>query len=139
MEIRIFFATTKKIRLDFLLIRKIIHLICIREKKIPGNINIIFCNNPHIYNINKKYLKHYYPTDVITFNYNNGNIIEGDIFIGLDVVYNNANYYKVKFKYEIYRVIIHSILHLVGYDDKNEKLKSIMREKEDYYLKYVNY
>ncbi len=137
LEIQLFFVTTKALNLDTHLIKSVIEKICFQEKKIPGNINFIFCNNRHILLINQKYLNHNYPTDVITFNYNNNNVISGDVFIGLSVIKKNAKKYHVSFKNELYRIIIHSILHLVGYNDKSANELKIMRKKEDYYLKYI--
>jgi rRNA maturation RNase YbeY len=96
-----------------------------------GEINYIFCSDEYILNINNQYLKHDYYTDIITFNYNEGNLISSDIYISIDTVTKNAEYYKVNFINELNRVMIHGVLHLLGFDDKSEKEKIVMRQQED--------
>lgn len=105
------------------------------ESRKLGNINIIFCSDPYILDINKKYLKHNYYTDIITFDYCEGQVLSGDLFISVDTVRANADFYKTDFSEELNRVIIHGVLHLVGYDDQTDEQKAQMRSKEDYYLK----
>ena len=73
-------------------------------------------------------------TDIIAFNYNRGNIISGDLFLNPDTIMKNAGKYKTKFTEEILRVIIHGVLHLIGYNDENNEEKLMMREKENFYL-----
>lgn len=96
-----------------------------------GNISVIFCSDSYLLEMNKKYLDHNYFTDIITFNYNSNNIISGDIFISVETVNRNSSFYDVTFKHELLRVIIHGILHLIGFDDANEMLQKKMREEED--------
>ena len=105
------------------------------ESRKLGNINIIFCSDSYILDINRKYLKHNYYTDIITFDYCEGPVLSGDLFISVDTVRANAASYKTEFSDELNRVIIHGVLHLVGYDDKTDEQKAVMRDKEDYYLK----
>jgi rRNA maturation RNase YbeY len=105
------------------------------ESRKLGNINIIFCSDPYILDINKKYLKHNYYTDIITFDYCEGQVLSGDLFISVDTVCANADFYKTDFSEELNRVIIHGVLHLAGYDDQTDEQKAQMRSKEDYYLK----
>ncbi len=105
------------------------------ESRKLGNINIIFCSDPYILDINKKYLKHNYYTDIITFDYCEGQVLSGDLFISVDTVRANADFYKTDFSEELNRVIIHGVLHLAGYDDQTDEQKAQMRSKEDYYLK----
>lgn len=106
--------------------------ITLYEGKKIGNINYIFASDNYILEINRQYLQHNYFTDIITFNYNEGEIINGDIFISVDTVSANAEKYNnSSFENELYRVIIHGILHLIGYDDKNEESQKIMRNMED--------
>jgi len=104
------------------------------EKKRLGDINIIFTNNQHILRINKEFLNHQYYTDVITFNYNKRSSLSGDIYISVDQIDINAKSFGVDFGDELLRVIIHGVLHLIGYNDKTEFEKSVMKEKEDFYL-----
>ena len=100
-----------------------------------GDINIIFCSDPYILNINLQYLSHDYYTDIITFDYCQGNVISGDLFISIDSVRENSVFYGTEFNEELHRVIVHGVLHLIGYDDHNEEDTKQMRSKENYYLK----
>ena len=97
-------------------------------------VDYIFCDDNYLGKINYKYLKHKTLTDIITFNYNDGNLISGDIFISIERVRENANAYSDSFRNELHRVMIHGVLHLCGYNDKTNDEKAIMRQKEDYYL-----
>ena len=106
----------------------------IAETKIPGDISIIFCSDNYLLEVNKKFLNHDYYTDIITFDYVENNIISGDIFISCDRVLENASIFKTEFINELLRIIIHGILHLLGYKDKSEEDKSTMTKKEDIYL-----
>ncbi len=100
-----------------------------------NEIIVNFVNNRMIKQLNVKHLKHSYFTDIITFPYNNDNKkIEGEIFISLDTVKKNGEFYGSGYKMELKRVIIHGSLHLAGYSDKTGNQKKIIREKEDYYL-----
>jgi len=100
-----------------------------------GDINIIFIPIKDMIYLNNKYLNHNYVTDILTFNYNNKSIISGDIYICVEQVKINAVEYNVAFVNEIKRVIIHGILHLIGFDDVNSNLRVTMRKEEDYWLK----
>lgn len=84
--------------------------------------------------INQKYLQHDYFTDIITFDYCEGDRLSGDLFISVDSVRENSVEFGTEFKDELNRVIIHGLLHLVGYDDHTEKDIKLMRSKENYYL-----
>jgi probable rRNA maturation factor len=96
-----------------------------------GDINFIFCSDQYLLQINKEYLQHDYFTDIITFNNNSDNIISGDIYLSLETIATNAYTYQVSFSDELKRVMIHGILHLIGFDDKNNDQQIIMRQKED--------
>lgn len=105
------------------------------EGKKHGAINIIFCNDEYLYNINSEYLNHRYYTDIITFNQaTDEQYISGDLYISVERVSENAQHFGSTFEREISRVIIHGILHLLGYGDSSEEEKSVMRSKEDQYL-----
>lgn len=104
------------------------------ENLISGTINFIFTSDSYLLEINNKYLTHNYFTDIITFNYCENKIINGDIFISIETVKNNTERFSVSFIDELHRVMIHGILHLMDYDDKSDKEKKVMREKENYYL-----
>ena len=106
----------------------------LKEGAAIGDINIIFCDDTFLLIKNKKYLNHSSLTDILTFDFSTKKSLSGDIFISTERVKENATKYKVPFKNELNRVLIHGILHLLGYKDKTEKEKKIMRKKEDFYL-----
>ena len=100
-----------------------------------GSLNYIFCSDSHLLSLNQQYLKHNTLTDIITFDNREGvNDIEGDIFISIDRVGDNAVKLSSDPDEELHRVIIHGVLHLCGYGDKSATQKSAMRKKEDAYL-----
>ena len=99
-----------------------------------GDINIIFCSDPYILNINLQYLSHDYFTDIITFDYSQKPVVSGDLFISVDSVRENSVFYGTEFNEELHRVIVHGILHLIGYDDHTDEDTAVMRSKENYYL-----
>ncbi len=100
------------------------------EKK-TGDIAYIFCSDERILEVNKQYLEHDYYTDIITFDYSEGKVISGDIFISIDTVRTNAQEFGVSFEQELNRIIIHGILHLCGQDDKTPELRLEMTRKEN--------
>ena len=104
------------------------------ESKRLGDVAIIFCSDNYILDINIKYLQHDYYTDIITFDYCEGNRLCGDLFISVDSVRENAFLYGTEFVDELNRVIVHGLLHLMGYDDHTEEDIAMMRAKENYYL-----
>jgi rRNA maturation RNase YbeY len=104
------------------------------EAKRLGDISIIFCSDNYILDVNIKYLKHDYFTDIITFDYCEDNLLSGDLFISIDSVRENASFYGTEFSDELNRVIVHGLLHLIGYDDHTEEDIAMMRAKENYYL-----
>jgi probable rRNA maturation factor len=115
-------------------VQKVIESIVEKERKKLGEINYIFTDNKNILEINEKFLKHDYYTDVITFNNNRKNVIAGDIFISTEQILINSKKYNNSYTEELIRVLIHGVLHLIGYNDKSESEKVIMRKKEDTYL-----
>lgn len=104
------------------------------EAKKLGEIGIIFCSDNYILDVNIKYLQHDYYTDIITFDYCEGDALSGDLFISIDSVRENASFFGVDFPTELNRVIVHGLLHLIGYDDHTEEDIAVMRAKENYYL-----
>lgn len=107
------------------------------EHKTIGNIAIIFCSDAYLLQINKKYLQRDTFADIITFDYCEGDLLSGDLFISIDTVRDNAAYYGTVFTEELNRVIVHGLLHLVGFDDRTEDERRIMRKKEDEYLQLL--
>lgn len=100
-----------------------------------GNISFIFTDDEYLREINNSFLEHDYYTDVITFDYTEkGGALEAEIYISTDTVKSNAKEYGVPFYREIYRVMVHGILHLTGYDDISDDEKKVMRLREDFYL-----
>ena len=104
------------------------------EAKRLGDVSVIFCSDNYILDINIKYLQHDYYTDIITFDYCEGIRLSGDLFISIDSVRENAAFYGAEFADELNRVIVHGLLHLIGYDDHTPEDIAVMREKENYYL-----
>ena len=102
-----------------------------------GEISVVFCSDEQLLEINKQYLKHSYFTDVITFNYNNNDVISGDIYISIDRISENARNFNDSFDKELNRVMVHGILHLLGFNDKKSSEKEKMRELEDLHLKEI--
>ncbi len=111
-----------------------LRLVAESEIKRIGDISIVFCSDNYILDINQKYLQHDYFTDIITFDYCEGDKLSGDLFISIDSVKENAMEYGSGFSDELNRVIVHGILHLIGYDDHTEEDIAMMRKKENYYL-----
>ena len=105
---------------------------CINSKnKILGEISYVFCDDKYLLNINKEYLNHDTYTDIISFDYCEDNIISGDIFISIERIRENSIEYKNTFDDELHRVMIHGILHYLGYKDKTEVQKQEMRSEEN--------
>lgn len=113
---------------------KWLRLVAQSEIRKIGDINIIFCSDNYILDVNMRYLQHDYFTDIITFDYCNDNILSGDLFISIDTVRENSEFYGTEFEEELNRVIVHGILHLIGYDDHKDEDIRTMRAKENYYL-----
>lgn len=101
-------------------------------------INYVFCDDEYLHKLNVEFLKHDTLTDIISFDYSVGKIIQGDIFISIDRVKDNAQDFGVLFAEELHRVIIHGILHYCGYKDKTDAEVEVMRNKENYYLNLLN-
>ena len=116
-------------------IRALLKKICKKENKKISFINCVFCSDNRLLEINKKYLNHTSLTDVVTFDFTTSKkTIEGDVYISIDRVKENAKKYKETFKKELLRVIIHGLLHLIGFLDKTKEEKNTMTLKENEYL-----
>ena len=120
------------------LLRKWIPLVIRNKQKELEQVNIIFCSDPYLHQINQEYLNHDTYTDIITFPYSEPPLIEGDIFISVDRVKENAQTFKVEFPEELSRIIIHGILHLCGFKDKSKNEKQIMTSEENTALELLN-
>ncbi|GGD17137.1 rRNA maturation RNase YbeY [Hyunsoonleella pacifica] len=97
-------------------------------------INYVFCDDDYLHKLNVEFLNHDTLTDIISFDYSIGKIIQGDIFISIERVSDNAKDYGVSFDEELQRVIIHGVLHYCGYKDKTDSEAKVMRDKENHYL-----
>jgi probable rRNA maturation factor len=118
---------------------KVIRNIVEESNKIAGDISFIITDDAEIRDINKEFLSHDYNTDVITFNYNVGNVISGEIYISHETVSLNAIDFGVLFQDELRRVVIHGVLHLMGMDDSDEEQRNAMHEEEDRWLVRLNF
>tara|TARA_R110002073_G_scaffold123234_1_gene266756 strand:- start:49700 stop:50113 length:414 start_codon:yes stop_codon:yes gene_type:complete len=103
-----------------------------------GEINYIFCNDTYLHKLNVEFLQHNTLTDIISFDYTLGKIINGDIYISVERVKENAQEFNTTFDDELHRVIIHGVLHYLGYKDKKEIEKTEMRNKENECLIVLN-
>lgn len=108
------------------------------EEKKEGVLNFIFCSDAYLLKMNLKYLNHDTYTDVITFDHSTeSGIVAGDIFISVDRVYENATIFAIDEQKELHRVMMHGVLHLLGYQDHSLEEKALMRQKEDFYLAFI--
>jgi probable rRNA maturation factor len=109
--------------------------VIVSEKKNEGEINYIFCDDEYLHKINIEYLDHDTLTDIISFDYTVGNELNGDIFVSVERVADNARDFNVSFAEELKRVLSHGILHYCGYKDKSEEEAQLMRQKEEEKMK----
>ncbi len=108
-----------------------------KEKKEEGKINFIFCSDNYLLQMNRDHLQHDYFTDVITFDYSEGKSINGEIYISVDRVRDNAKTMGIRVQDEMHRVMVHGVLHLLGYKDKTPADVKRMRAKEDACLRML--
>ncbi len=108
-----------------------IRAVAAKYSKKVGEVAYIFCDDAKILEVNRQYLQHDYYTDIITFDYCEGNTLHGDIFISLDTVRSNAQEFGVSFNNELHRILIHGILHLCGQNDKAPADHKEMTRKEN--------
>jgi rRNA maturation RNase YbeY len=111
--------------------------VCESEGKNLGELSLIFTSDEYLRNMNKEHLNHDYYTDIITFDYTDGGVASGDLFISVDRVNDNADGLNVSRETELNRVVVHGTLHLIGYGDKSGSESILMREKENYYLSQI--
>jgi rRNA maturation RNase YbeY len=135
LNTRIFYEETDFRVKGWKKIKEVVQKVIAKEGFISGDLNFILTTDNKILELNKRFLERDYFTDVITFEYNEGEIVSGDIFISVDTVKMNSENYKVSYKEEIVRVMIHGILHLCGYKDKSKIEIVKMKKMEEYWLK----
>jgi rRNA maturation RNase YbeY len=117
------------------LLRNFIENIFDKEGFELGSLNIIFCNDQELLKLNKKFLKHDYYTDILTFDLSFSTAIEGEIYLSLSRVKANSIHLDIPFSEELYRVLIHGVLHLTGYNDKTKSDKIRMEKRQELYLR----
>jgi len=127
------YNTTKRVIPEEKLERVIRHVIE-TEGFVPDVVVAVFCGDRLIQRINREHLGHDYATDTITFRYNSGREIDGEFYVSLDVIDKNARRFKTGFENELFRVAIHSALHLTGYDDSGDDVRAVMKRREGRYL-----
>ena len=112
-------------------VKKWVSEVVMRHGKTVGNINYLFCDDEYLLDANKRYLNHDTYTDIITFDYVEGNVVSGDIMISVERVKENATLFSTTFEQELHRVVIHGVLHLLGQADKTDEEATEMRKKEE--------
>lgn len=130
MAIEFFCEDVEKPRVKYIALKKWIKDVIESHKKSVGKITYVFCSDEHLLKMNNEFLKHDYYTDVITFDNSEGNKISGEVYISVDRVAENGKAYGTE-DTEIFRVIIHAVLHMLGYDDKTPDAQTEMRAMED--------
>jgi rRNA maturation RNase YbeY len=115
-------------------LKPFIKTLVLSEGFVSGDIAIVFCSDEYLLKVNQDFLNHDYHTDIITFDYCESGVINGDLLISLDRVLENSSKENTSFEEELYRVIFHGILHLCGFKDKSKKDIEMMRFKESHYL-----
>lgn len=116
-------------------IKKFLEKVITDEKKSPGDLKFIFTNDETEIEINRKFLRHDFYTDIISFDYSSGNFINGEIYISVDTLRKNASKYNVSINEEVLRLMIHGVLHLCGYRDNSSQQKDIMFGRQEKILK----
>lgn len=121
--------TTPSLNSEFL--RSWFEQVCSVESKELGDVNVVLCSDEYLLEMNRTHLDHDYYTDIITFDYCEGDVISGDLFVSTDRVLDNANEMALEYPEELHRVCVHGFLHLCGYKDKSSEEEVMMRSKEN--------
>jgi len=132
MTLQIYNTTKKEFPEEML--EKALLLLLKNEGCTVDSIVGVYCGNKMMRRINREFLQHDYPTDTITFRYSKGSDIDGEFYVSLDMVKENAERFTADFQQELLRVTFHSALHLIGYDDQSPEDRTLMQEKEAFYL-----
>lgn len=129
--VELFYEETADLGLDSAFFESWLSRVSAHESKELGDINLIFCSDDYLLEMNQQHLSHDYFTDIITFDYSFEDLVAGDLFISVDRIRENATNLSVSFEDELHRVCCHGVLHLCGYGDKTEEDEIVMRSKED--------
>lgn len=138
MPIDVLFEDTDALKVDLDVLEKGLGELLNSKGKLFGDIAVVFCSDPYILEVNKQYLNHDYFTDIITFDYCEGDVVSGDLIVSIDTVTSNAELYKSTFSDELFRVVLHGVLHLCGLGDKSEQEVLEMRAAENHFLSSLN-
>jgi rRNA maturation RNase YbeY len=134
MELLVHNVDVDPVYCDDLLLEKAVQRIVLDFGFVPGEMALVFCSDDYILEVNRTYLNHDFFTDIITFDYCSAGVISGDLIVSLDTVRSNSELYGVRFELELFRVVVHGLLHLCGLGDKSADEAKNMREKEDFYF-----
>jgi rRNA maturation RNase YbeY len=129
--VELFYEDTPDLGLDSVFFETWLSRVSVYEGKVLGDVNLIFCSDDYLLEMNQQHLSHDYFTDIITFDYCVESLIAGDLFISIDRVRENANSLSLIFQDELHRVCCHGVLHLCGYSDKTDNDQLLIRSKED--------
>lgn len=129
--VELFYEQSTDLSLDSVFFKSWLSRVSTNENKELGDINLIFCSDDYLLEMNQQHLSHDYFTDIITFDYSFDSLVAGDLFISVDRIRENASDLSVSFEDELHRVCCHGVLHLCGYSDKTENDQTLMRSKED--------
>lgn len=128
------FEGVEAIFVDHTAVNDVVNQLSLDYGVLFGDVSLVFCSDSYILDVNKTYLDHDYFTDIITFDYSEQGLLSGDLIISLDTVRSNSVLYTVSFFDELYRVLIHGLLHLCGFNDKSDEDILEMRARENHYL-----
>ena len=138
MPIDVLFEDVDAFKVDLDVLENGLGEVLISKGKLFGDIAVVFCSDPYILEVNKQYLNHDYFTDIITFDYCEGDVVSGDLIVSVDTVTSNAELYKSTYSDELFRVVLHGVLHLCGLGDKSDGEVLEMRAAENQFLSSLN-
>jgi rRNA maturation RNase YbeY len=116
-------------------IKRFLEKVIIEENKVPGDLNFIFTDDKSIIEINREFIGHNYFTDVISFDYSENNLLQGEVYISVDTINENSRRFDVPRYEEVVRVMIHGVLHLCGYQDDTEENRKVMHGIQELRIK----
>jgi rRNA maturation RNase YbeY len=138
MPIDVLFEDVDAFKVDLDVLENDLGEVLSSKGKLFGDIAVVFCSDPYVLEVNKQYLNHDYFTDIITFDYCEGDVVSGDLIVSVDTVASNAELYKSTYSDELFRVVLHGVLHLCGLGDKSNEEVLEMRDAENHFLSSLN-